>query len=109
MDNASCSINIPLWKNIKSFSLVAVIPLGADAVTALLKLAVVEFVITALFAELFLKYCDLVVVPEKLCFAAYSVITAVCDASANVESLLISFTLYPFIPNEPLNTKLPVL
>ena len=32
--SASFSINIPLMKNIKSFSVVSVNPVGADAVTA---------------------------------------------------------------------------
>ena len=34
MVNASFSITIPFIKNIKSFSVVAVIPVGADAVVA---------------------------------------------------------------------------
>ena len=49
-------------KNTKSFSLVAVYPVGADAVTAV-KLAVVAFVILADdFTKCFLKYAETVAV-----------------------------------------------
>ena len=100
--SASFSTNIPFTKNIKSSSVVPVIPVGAEAVTAV-KCAVSPSTILAVCVNDFLKYANLLGTFNvvKYPFDAFSVTIAFALLSASVVSFYISFILVPFNPNEP--------